>query len=323
MKIAFFWTWDFSANILKSLIKDYSNDIDIKLIVSQADKPVWRKKILEPTATKIVALENKIKLLQPEKLKKNSSFFNELSALELDFIIVVAYWKIVPKEVLDAPKYWCINIHGSILPNHRWASPIQESIKCWEKKTWLTIMYMSEGMDEWDILKTREVEILNNDKTHNIFKKFEIIWPELLINTLNWILNWSIKWQKQKETGATYCSKISKQDWEIDFINQTWQEIYDKFRAYYTWPGIYSFFNWKKLNFEEIELENIDLNNDPELKLWDVIELYLESTPKNKRIWIIAKGWIIILKQVKLEWKKSMNIISLINWIWEFLDYKF
>ena len=323
MKIAFFWTWEFSANILKSLINDFKENIDIKLIVSQPDKPVWRKKILEKTHTKIIAEKNNIKVLQPNKLRDNTDFFDRLNFLELDFIIVVAYWKIVPNEVLEAPKYWCINIHWSILPAYRWASPIQESIKNWDKKTWLTIMYMSEGMDEWDILKVENIEIFDTDKTTNLFEKFEKIWPNLLIDTLNWILDWDIKWIKQNDSKATYCSKISKNDWEINFEKQTWEKIYNKFRAYSPWPGIYSFFKWKKINFENIELENIDLSKDKELNLWEVVELYNENKPKDKKIWIIALWWIIVLKQVKLEWKKSIDILSFINWNKDFLDYKF
>jgi len=323
MKIAFFGTWDFSANILKSLLSDYEKDIEVKLVVSQPDKPVGRKKILVSTPVKIVAEENNIECLQPEKLRNNRDFFEKLNSLDLDFIVVVAYWKIVPNEVLDAPKYGCINIHWSILPSYRWASPIQESVKNWDTKTGLTIMYMSEGMDEWDILKIEEIEIWENCKTPDIFKKFEEIWPDLLTNTLKWILDWKIKWKKQDDSKATYCSKISKTDWEINFEKISSSKIYNKYRAYYPWPGIYSYYNWKKINFEEIEIEDIDLSKDTDFNLWEVVELHDEHNPKNKRIWVIGEGWIIILKQVKLEWKKSMDILSFINWNKDFLDYKF
>lgn len=323
MKIAFFWTWEFSANILRSLINDFKNDIDIKLVVSQPDKVVWRKKELQKTQVKIVAEENNLELLQPEKLRWNQEFFEKLRSLELDFIIVVAYWKIVPSEVLDSPKHGCINIHGSILPKYRWASPIQESIKNWDIKTWLTIMYMSEWMDEWDILSIEEIEIAFDDKSPEIFKKFEEFGPKLLLNTLKWVLSWEIKWTKQDENKASYCSKISKIDWEIDFKKETSLEIYNKYRAYYPWPGIYTFYNWKKINFEEIEFEDINLSEDPDFELWDVVELDDEHGFKNKRIWIIWKDWIIILKRLKLEWKKSIDILSFINWNKEFLDYSF
>jgi len=314
MKIAFFGTWDFSANILKSLIDDYKKDIEIKLIVSQPDKPVGRKKILEATPVKKVALESNIKILQPEKLKNNLKFFEELNSLDLDFIVVVAYWKIVPKEVLEAPKYWCINIHWSILPKYRWASPIQESIKNGDQKTGLTIMYMSEGMDEWDILKIKEIEIDKLDKTPDIFKKFEEIWPELLVNTLKEILDWKIKWKKQDDSKATYCSKISKEDWEVNFTKETWEQIYNKFRAYYPWPWIYSYYKDKKINFENVLLKEYSWDK----KVWSVEKL------DKKNIWIVClDNKILILKQVKLAWKKSMDIISFVNWNKDFLDYKF
>ena len=172
MKIAFFWTWEFSKNILKNILES-KNPLEVKLIVSQADKPIWRKKEIIPTPVKTLALEKNIEILQPEKLKNNEDFFEKLKSLDLDFIVVVAYGKIIPKDILDIPKFSCINIHGSLLPLYRWASPIQESIKNWDKKTWLTIMYMSEWMDEWDMLAKKEVNIDILDKTPDIFRKFE------------------------------------------------------------------------------------------------------------------------------------------------------
>ena len=156
MKIAFFWTWDFSKNILKNILNS-EKKVEIKLIVSQADKPIWRKKEILPTPVKSLALDEKIEVLQPEKLKENKDFFEKLKSLDLDFIVVVAYGKIIPKEILEIPKFWCINIHWSLLPLYRGASPIQESLKNWDEKTWLTIMFMSEGMDEWEMLAKKEV----------------------------------------------------------------------------------------------------------------------------------------------------------------------
>ncbi len=319
MKIAFFGTWEFSRNTLQWILDEWS--IEVGLVVSQPDKPIGRKKIITPTPVKVLALENNIKVLQPEKLKNNTDFFSELEWF--DFIVVVAYWKIVPNEVLNAPKYWCINIHGSILPKYRWASPIQEAIKNWDSETGLTIMYMSEWMDEWDILDIKKVKIDMLDNTLDIFKKFEKIWPRLLIDTLNWIVNWKIKWKKQDENEATYCSKITKQDWEINWKEETVKDIYNKYKAYTPWPGIFSFYNNKKFSIEKCSYNEIDLSNYAELKIWDVIELENENWDKNKEIWVICASWILILLQIKLEWKKSMDILSFINWNKNFLDYNF
>jgi len=256
MKIAFFWTWEFSRNILKSLTL-YQN-IEVLLVVSQPDKPVWRNKEVIYTPIKQLALENKIDLLQPLKLKNNIEVFQKLQYLELDFIIVVAYWKIIPKDILEIPKYWCINIHWSLLPKYRWASPIQECLKSWDKKTWLTIMYMSEWMDEWDLLSIKEIDVDIVDKTWDIFRKFEDFWPDLLVETLNWIIDWKIKGTKQDCDCATYCKKIEKEDWLIDFKNLSRDEIYNRFRAYYVWPWIYTYYNWKKLNLEEVSILDDD-----------------------------------------------------------------
>ena len=200
MKIAFFWTWHFSKNILNNILEN--KEFEVLLTVSQPDKAIWRKQEIEQTEVKKLSLEKNIKILQPEKLRNNEEFFLELRKLKLDFIVVVAYWKIVPNEVLTAAKYWAINIHGSLLPKYRWASPIQESIKNWDTKTWLTIMYMSQWMDEWDILAIKEVNIDILDKTKNIFKKFEEIWTELLTNTLKKVISWesskqSLRWSSQ------------------------------------------------------------------------------------------------------------------------------
>ena len=311
MKIAFFWTWDFSKNILNWILK-FRDIIDVSLIVSQPDKPVWRKKEILPTPVKILAQNNNIKVSQPIKLKNNLDFFSELKNENLDFIVVVAYWKIVPKEILDTPKYWCINIHWSILPLYRWASPIQESIKNSDTQTWLTIMYMSKWMDEWDILNIKKININKTDKTEDIFKKFEEIWPELLIETLNWIIKWEIIWIKQDDSKATYCSKIIKEDGEINFNNSA-KSIYDKFRAYSWWPWIYTYYNWKKLNIEDLEY----------IEKWDFLEIWTVIKLENKKIWIICSKWILILKQIKLEWKKTMDINSFINWNKNFLNYNF
>lgn len=318
MKIAFFWTWEFSKNICTQLLNDFAQEIEIKLIISQPDKPVWRKKIMTKTPIKILAETKQIQILQPENLKPHTqntqNLITKLTKNSLDFIVVVAYGKIIPKEILQIPKYGCINIHGSILPKYRWASPIQTSIKNWEKETGITIMYMSESMDTGDILATQKIPITPEDRTENIFSKFEDIWPPLLVKTLQKIINNSIHWKKQNHSDATYCSKIQKNDGKIDFTNETAEEIYNKFRAYSSWPWIYSFYKGKKINIQNCELSTTNTNNIPKGSVirWE-----------NKIIWVVCKKWFLILKEIKLEWKKSIDILDFINGNKEFLHYKF
>lgn len=318
MNIAFFWTWDFPKNILSDLLK--YEDIDIKLVVSQPDKPVWRKKELVPTPVKVLALENNIEVLQPEKLKDNTEFINKLSSLDLDFIIVVAYWKIIPTSILEIPKYYPINIHWSILPLYRWASPIQESIKNGDRQTWISIMEMSAWMDEGWVFLTHKIDIDILDKTPDLFKKFEIDWAKVLHWVLNEILKNNLKPIPQDDLKATYCWKISKEDWKIDFETQTWFEIYNKYRAYSPWPWVFTYYKGKKLELSEILFEENDLVFDDDFKLWDVVE-FEDHWIKN--ISILTKWGLLILKKVKLEGKNQMDITSFLNWNKDFLEHNF
>ena len=319
MKIAFFWTPDFAKNILSDLYNNFKN-IEIKLVVSQPDKPVWRKKEILQTPTAQFATSNNIELLQPETFKNNKEFLDKLKSKDLDFIVVVAYWKIIPQTILDIPKYGCINIHWSILPNYRWASPVQESLKNWDKKTWITIMYMSDKMDEWDILQIKEVEIDIKDKSQDIFKKFENIWAWLLVDTLTKVVNQDITPIKQNEKLATYCKKIEKTDWQIDFKNNSSTEIYNKFRSYSPWPWIFTYYFGKKLDITDCFFDESIVEFDKDFSPWDVVELEFNS---KKNIAILCKTWVLIINKVKLEWKKEISIFDFINWNKDFLDYNF
>lgn len=346
INIAYFGTGEFSAKILEDILKD--SFFDVKLVVSQPDKRLWREQILTATPVHKVALENGLEIMQPERLKFSkgqldfnkgqsqglplqenvgvdlvstqiNEFFEKLKSLDLDFIIVVAYWKIIPNEILEIPKNFVVNIHGSILPLYRWASPIQESVKNWDTKTGLTIMKMSEGMDEWDILSIEEVEIDLRDKSQDIFDKFSEIWTSLLSDTLKKYISWEITPLKQDDSKATYCTKISKEDWKIDFSKSS-KEIYDIWRAYSTWPWIYTYFKWKKLDITDCFFDPQEISLDEDFSLWDVVEL---EDHWEKSIWIICMSWILLINKVKLEWKKEIDIFTFVNWYKDFLDYNF
>lgn len=317
MKIAFFWTWEFSKNILTDLIENYSWEVCIDLVVSQPDKAIGRKKVITPTAVKQYAGAKNITVLQPSSLKENTSFFNELTSRDLDFIVVVAYWKIVPVEVLEAAKKGCINIHGSILPAYRWASPIQESIKLGNTKTGLTIMYMSKGMDEWDILSTLEVNIWRDDTSEDIFKKFETSWASLLVDTLKKVESWEITEIKQDGRQATYCSKIQKSDGEISW-NVSAKEIYAQYRAYTPWPWIFTYLGGKKFSIESCDYE------DATQEIWAQIgQVIMHSDDFGKKVWIVTGSGILVLKEIKLEWKKTMDILSFVNGNKDFIGHIF
>lgn len=312
MKMAFFWTADFSRDIFLWLQSFW--DIEILCTVSQPDTPIWRKQEIFPTALKKASLELGIPCLQPERVRRNEEFFQYLQLLELDFIVVVAYGKILPKEILEIPKYGTINIHGSLLPKYRGASPIQETLKNGDKETWLTIMLMSEGMDEWDILSQAivKVDIMDNAKT--LFQKFASLWPNLLYNTLKDYMNWKIFPVKQDEKEVTYCGKVEKENGLISFSQQTAKEIYQLFQAYFIWPGIYTFLsNGKRLVIDDcFPLEDISFQGTGTLIQFS-----------KREFWIVCKEWILILKQVRPEWKKSMDMVSFVNGNKQVFSYSF
>jgi len=323
IKIAFFGTPDFAGKIL-TWILEYP-EIDCSLVVSQPDKPVWRKKQLLATPVKQVALDAEVEILQPDKIKKNTEFHDYLRSLDLDFIVVVAYGKIIPQAILDIPKYWCINIHGSILPKYRWASPVQAAVKAWESETWLTTMYMSAGMDEWDILKIGKVDIDKDDTSLDIFEKFVHIWPNLLAQTLREILSGDLTGTPQDDTLATYCGKILREDGEVFFQHQSLDEIYNTFRAYTPWPGIYTWYEGKRLVLEEVKLYTSILNpfsceekGATKRCPWVFIKI-----SKNKYGIICADKKILQIHRVKLEGKKSMDVVSFVNGNKDVVWYRF
>ena len=312
MKIAFFWTPAFAANILEWIV--CFSQIDCTLVVSQADKKVWRNRYLEKTAVKCMAENHDIVIVQPDKIKKNKDFHDMLRERDLDFIVVVAYGKMIPQDILDIPKYGCINLHGSILPRYRWASPVQAAIKSWDTETWLTTMYMSSAMDEWDILKTVKVPIRATDTPEDIFREFVEHWPQLLYNTLQGVASGNLQGIPQDSEKATYCSQISREDGEVFFTRQSSRDIYNTLRAYTPWPWIYTSYQGKRLILEKCcVVERIDLRTDQ----WDIegglcVGKCIKIA-KNRYGIMCLDGSVLELLQVKLEGKKSLDIQSFVN----------
>lgn len=333
MRIAFFWTGEFSASILAGIL-DVS-DLEIVFVVSQPDKPVGRKKELLPTPVKSLAVSREIEVWQPETLKKkkdDTRGFGEiwgaqhldirekLISFDLDFIVVVAYGKIIPKKILWIPKYGCINLHGSILPLYRGASPIQESLKQGDTETGLTVMYMSAGMDEGDILKIGKVSVDIVDKTPDIFEKFIEIGPKLLLESLREIIARKLQGTPQDDTKASYCSKIEKHDGYVDFSVQSAKEIYDLYRAYTPWPGIFSYYKEKKFAIEDCFFDESTIVFDDDFSPGDVVEF---EDHGEQHIGVLCREGILILHTIKLEWKKSMDILSFVRGNGGFLDHHF
>lgn len=311
VRIGFFWTPSLSAKVLEDLLD--TTDCEVVFVITNPDKPIGRSQDMTPTPVKEVALKHNIPVFTPWKIPENTELFDTLRAFSCDYYIVVAYGKILPKELLECPKKMCINIHGSILPKYRWASPIQSALLHGEETTGVTIMEMSEGMDEGDILKIREIQIAREETTESLFAKFmELSWPAL-IQTLRELETWGITALPQDGSQATYCKKIEKEDGLIDWSVPA-KEIYQKWQAYTPWPGVFTHYEGKRFLLEKVSL------------LWEDGH---ESVPgkvikqSDGSIGVICGKWILTLEQVKLEWKKSQNIKDFVNWNQHFIWYNF
>ncbi|WP_078434387.1 methionyl-tRNA formyltransferase [Metabacillus halosaccharovorans] len=228
-KIVFMGTPDFSVPILKSLIEEGYNIVGV---VTQPDRPKGRKKLLTPPPVKVEAEKHNLKVLQPEKIRHE---VQDVLALEPDLIITAAFGQILPKELLEAPKYGCINVHASLLPELRGGAPIHYSILQGKTKTGITIMYMAEKLDAGDILTQIEVEIDERDTVGLLHDKLSTAGVKLLLETLPPLIKGNITPQKQDDTKATFASNIKREQERIDW-SKTGEEIYNQIRGLNPWP---------------------------------------------------------------------------------------
>ena len=242
MRIVFMGTPDYSVKTLEALI---DKGHDIAAVFAQPDKPVGRKQILTPPPTKEYALQNGINVYQPKTLRDGEAL-KIIKELAPEVIVVVAYGKILPKEILEYPKYGCVNGHASLLPKLRGASPIQWAIVSGETETGVTAMLMDEGMDTGDILETETVKIGDNETGEELFERLSDISARLMIKTLDDLQNGAVKPKKQDESKATYAPIIKKEMALIDF-NKSAKEVFNAVRGFYSWPCAYFTLDGKRV----------------------------------------------------------------------------
>ncbi|MCD6191410.1 MAG: methionyl-tRNA formyltransferase [Sulfurimonas sp.] len=244
VNVIFMGTPDYAKVILERLIK--SSDINVVAVYTQPDKPVGRKKIMTSPEVKVLAEENSIAVYQPTRLR-DADTVEELLKIQTDYIIVAAYGQILPREILDhAP---CINLHASILPKYRGASPIQQTLLNGDKQTGVTAMFMEEGLDTGDIIKIDAIDISDDEMVESLFNRLTDVAANLTIDVLENYSSFTAL--PQDDSLSTHCSKITKADGEVEFINAV--ILYNKYRAYTPWPGIYlnSGLKLKKISLED------------------------------------------------------------------------
>lgn len=289
MNIVFMGTPDFAVPTLKKLAE---SDHNILAVFTQPDKPVGRKQVLTPPDVKVCAESYGLKVLQPVTLKDENSI-KEIKSLNPDVIVVVAYGKILPKEILDIPKNGCINVHGSLLPKYRGAAPIQQAVLNGDKLTGVTTMYMGEGLDTGDILLKSETEIGENETSAELFDRLAELGADLLIETLDKLD--SITPVKQDESKATYTNKITKDLCPIDW-NKTAREIHNQVRGLQTWPVATS-----KLGGKDIKIHST-LFCDKSGKAGEIISINPLTVACSKNS--------LIINELQLSGKKRMDAKS-------------
>lgn len=249
-RVIFMGTPDYAASILEALIA--ADDIDVVSVYTQPDKPVGRKAILTPPVVKVIAEKANIPVIQPNRLR-DEAVVNELLATQCDMIIVAAYGQILPKEILEYVP--CVNLHASILPHYRGASPIQQSLLNNDLESGVSAMWMDEGLDTGAIIQIETIPIGIDEMVESLYSRLTDTAVHL---TLDVIRNWDRKSAvSQNNEQATNCKKILKSDGLIDFRDA--REIYNRYRAFTPWPGI---FIESGLKIKEMRLENENSRGD-------------------------------------------------------------
>lgn len=294
IKIAWFGTPEISANVLKKLIE---NKYNICAVIAQPDKPIGRKKIIEKVPTKKVAELFNIPVYQPEFLKNDFDFIKQINP---DLILTLAYGQIVPHDLLLLPKFGCLNLHGSLLPKYRGASPIQTSILNGDKITGVTLMEMVDKMDAGKMFYQEKIDINIDDNLDSLSKKIEDCCFNIIEYSLDKYINGELVGVVQKEDEVTYCKKIKAEDCQINF-NDFGINIFNKFRALYSKPGSFFVYKGEKYNVNKIEL--LDNKFEPcKVYNYDKTGLYIGCVDKT-----------ICIKELQKPGKKMLNIKEFYN----------
>ena len=310
MNIIFMGTPDFAKESLESI---YNAGHNILAVVTNPDRPKGRGMKMIASPVKEFATEKNIKVFQPEKVRKNQEFIGEIKSLKPDVICVVAYGKILPKEILEIPTFGCINVHGSLLPKYRGAAPIQWAVLNGDKTTGITTMYMDEGMDTGDMILKEEVQIGEDETTGELWERLSKIGGKLLVKTLEQIENKTAPRNKQ-DGEFTIAPMLNKEMAKIDWEQKSAKEIKNLVRGLNPIMGAYSFIEGKKLKIWKVQVIN---NNDffnkyEEFKEYKDKFLNIEFgtiiyIDKKDGIYVKAKDEILLLLEVQEKKEKKMS----------------
>lgn len=247
MRVVFMGTPDFAVPTLERIIQDGH---EVIAVVTQPDKTRDRGLKLQYSPVKECALKHNIQVMQPDRIKKDIEFIEKYKELKPDVTVVVAFGQILPKDILESPKYGAINVHGSLLPNYRGAAPIQWAVINGDKVTGITTMHMDEGLDTGDMILKKEIEIGEEETAGELYDRMAILGADALSETLKLIEKGEAKREKQPEE-YTYAPMLTKETGKIDWNKKT-EEISSLVRGVNPWPGAYTEFNGKKFKISKV-----------------------------------------------------------------------
>lgn len=296
-KIVFMGTPDFSVPVLQMLIENYN----VIAVVTQPDKQVGREGKIKMTPVKELALSYDIPVLQPEKLRKE---YMSILEYEPDIVITCAYGQIVPKEIIDYPKYKCVNVHASLLPKHRGGAPIHRAIIEGDKETGITIMHMDYGMDNGDIIEQSKIAIEDTDTAESLFDKLSVLGASFLNEVLPKIFDNNINPIVQNEAEATFSYNIKPED-EIVNFNKPVVDVYNQIRGLNSWPVAYTLLDNKRMKVWESKIGTKKTDKAPGMIIG----------ASSEGIHVQTLDYEIILTVIQPEGKKRMNAKDYLNGI--------
>ncbi|MBD3327743.1 methionyl-tRNA formyltransferase [Candidatus Peregrinibacteria bacterium] len=292
IKIVYMGTPEFAVAPLKSLIEN--DNFEVQAVVTQPDKKIGRKQKITAPPVKKSALEYDKPVLQPDIIKNNTDFINLLKNLKPDFLVVIAFGQILPGEVLKIPTISSINVHGSLLPMYRGASPINACLLNGDAETGVSYMKMKEKMDAGPIYQLQRIPIDPIDDAKTLAEKLSTVAALQLPSVLESVSEGILDPLPQDENKASYCHKINKHDGLIDPQNETAEKILNKWRAYTPWPGIYMMHNDKKIILHDI------ISTD---KIFNQSGFFIE----NNKLFLGTKDGTLEILMLQLEGKKALK----------------
>lgn len=296
LKVIFMGTPEFSLPVLEGLNSKYN----VVMVVCQPDKPSNRG-VVQYSPVKDFAIKNNIKVFQPVNVKNE---YHEILSEKPDLIVTCAYGRIIPKEILDYPKYGCINVHASLLPKLRGGAPIHRAIIEGHKETGITIMKMKEKMDAGDIISQVKTEILDDDTVGTLHDKLSVLARDLLLSTIPNIISGNINLVRQNEEEATFAWNIKREDEKIDF-SKTTREIYNQIRGLNPWPGAYAILSGRIIKIWASRYGDKFFNE--EVLNGQIVELYKDG------IGVKTSNGEIIITELQLEGKRRMLANEFMN----------